>query len=1024
MKKRVCSFLLVMAMLVSLFPVLLVSAAATPTYEDLAGWYVQELKDGGTAGTVTDKIVKIVEGDGLGYSSNRAMYIKWTSSENGSDWLNIENLGIQSHTASDRYTVSFRIKKVDTTGTYPDIMFGWTSGTNRLKSGYDGYVIGEADANGWQLVTASTTADAKRFFQLNVEKPSFEAYIDDFVVTKTGESTNLLVNGNFETKEEALDTTSLYFHEEKDFYKNSATALAEKSVRVSTIEAYQSEKSLHINMNAVNGTPYVNVAPLDANGKQLSLTANKDYKFSFYAKVVSGAARIGMQINTWGGTKLSALTGTDAGDGWKYYEVTGTCTNTSIRPFICMQGAGFTDVYIDNVSVECTTDAAGINMLPDQVSTLETPAAPWAPTYPAISAPTTTKALEEWTAKKGGSGTATTNTVVTAVGAENAYSGTQSLYVEFTADSYGQNWLDIKNPGTMFASLDTTKAYTVSLYMKGNNLTNVGLKMGTKYDDQKEDTDTNCWNISRMTPTKPEDEAKAEDGWRKYTATLYGPTQEFVLVVQCNTKVYIDDISIVATDAPTVNLLKNPGFEGIAWAPTYPTVTAPTTTKALEEWVAKASGSNITTNTIVTAVGAENAYSGTQSMYVEFAAASYGNTWVDIKNTGTPFASLDASKSYTVSMYVKGNKLGNAKMMMGWKYDDKYDENTRNYQMLSRMSATEPEDAAKAADGWRKYTAVLNAPETDFTIGIQCAAKVYIDDVSVVATDAPTVNLLNNPGFEGTPAVLPDITESALDTTKWTVSAGSIGTGTYTAGITAMEAQQGKKSLHVTWAATGSGYVQLQAKMNKLTDNENYTLKAQIKRISGNSAKIGSWKDWGGTGVGNTAEGEWEEMTITEACVGGPKIVQIILEGTTGVDMYIDNMVLTDSTGNVVWSEDFETATTGVETSAIKLFDEDMKEITELSSSLDGKTVTGAVAVTNYDKAGLTGQLLIAIYDGYELKELIMSDQMDILTTGTGTTLVTKEFTMPAYKSTYKIKAFIWDSVEGMNPLSRTATEL
>ena len=856
MKRKLVSMLLVLVMLISLFPAMLTSANTAVLYHDLTGGWVAGVTDGGTKGTVSDGTYQIAVGEGVGYNSNRALYVKWTSSENNKDWLNIANDGIKSYTATDRYTISFYIKHLNGNTTYPDVMFGYTGGKNRLaydasKNGVDGYyAVSQPDANGWQYVTASTIADAAVNFTLNIQKPSFEAYIDNFVVTKNGESTNLLLNGDFET---------------------------------------------------------------------------------------------------------------------------------------------------------------------------------WAPTYLTATAPATTKGLEEWTATASGS-SITTRTFVTSVGAENAYSGTQSMYVEFVADNYGKNWVNISNTGTQMASLDANKSYTVSMYVKGNKLSSAAMLMGYLYDD-KNDVDTrNYQMLSRMSATEPEDAEKAIDGWRKYTAVLNNPTVGFTINIQCEAKVYIDDVSVVEVGGDGTNLVNNPGFEGTpVWEPSYPDVSAPTTTKALEEWTATTSGSSITTRTFVTSVGAENAYSGTQSMYVEFVADNYGKNWVNISNTGTQMASLDANKSYTVSMYVKGNKLSSAAMLMGYLYDDKNDVDTRNYQMLSRMSATEPEDAEKAIDGWRKYTAVLNNPTVGFTINIQCEAKVYIDDVSVVEVGGDGTNLVNNPGFEGGPVILPDITETALDTSKWVIRTGSIGTGSYTAGVTAMEAQHGKRSLHVTWSDTGSGYVLIQSQTATalLTEGETYTLEAYIKRVSGNASVIGGWYNWGGQGVGNSTAGEWSALTASGVytSTNSPRTVQIVLQGTAGVDMYVDNMVLKNASGVVIWSEDFETATTGYEVSAIKLFDEDMNEITALGSELNGKTATGAVAVTNYDDADLTGQLLIALYDGYQLKELIMSEVERISTTANGATIIRVEFEMPEYKDSYTMKAFIWDDIEKMNPLSRTVAQ-
>ena len=176
------------------------------------------------------------------------------------------------------------------------------------------------------------------------------------------------------------------------------------------------------------------------------------------------------------------------------------------------------------------------------------------------------------------------------------------------------------------------------------------------------------------------------------------------------------------------------------WAPTYPDVAAPTETIDLKEWTATVTGTT-TAKTFVTAVGSDTAYSGNGSMYVDFAAGSYNNTYVDIRNSGTMDANLSNTRTYTVSLYVKGSEITNGALMIGWNAGS-------NKQAFTSLNATEPEDSAKAADGWRKYTTTLSNMKTNFRISIQCAAELYIDDVFFASTDAPTVNLIKNPGFE------------------------------------------------------------------------------------------------------------------------------------------------------------------------------------------------------------------------------------------------------------------------------------
>ncbi len=569
MKKKLVSMVLVLAMVCGTLslPVMATEATAV-TYKDLTGWQLYGYTDNGTAGTV-ESTFKIAEGDGVGYESNHAMYVKWQSTESGSDWTYLANIDLPTYSTTDTYSISFRYKNLSGNDYCPNAVFGWASGKTRLFPG-NGLTVSEADGNGWKTVEGSTdsSVEAGSRFLLCVQDANTELYIDDVVVTKNGGTENLVANGDFEATEvEVTAEGGLYFPLESSFSGTDA----QKSFTLSNVTGYQSDSSLHLTyQSSTGGNTYALLTPLDASGNKITLTNGNSYTMEFDAKILSDTTiatdAIKGMLTGWGGFWLRGFDPTELEDGWVHYSKTQTCTADNLPSGLMIKTAsGLVDVYIDNIKLVCNNDATPTNLISEYASTLEKP---WEPSYSAVSAPSVTEELDNW--KVAYNGTDYASTVVTSVGEENAYSGDKSLYVEYTAGDYSTTWANISNTGTRAVNLDATKDYTVSFYIKGDKAATTWLTMGYTTSG---DGVINRRNVAELTPVKPEDDAKAEAGWRKYVATLSKPTAEvnFQITIQSATKVYIDDFTVAEVDAPETNLVINPGFEGVA--PVLPDIT-------------------------------------------------------------------------------------------------------------------------------------------------------------------------------------------------------------------------------------------------------------------------------------------------------------------------------------------------------------------------------------------------------------------------------------------------------------------
>jgi len=159
-----------------------------------------------------------------------------------------------------------------------------------------------------------------------------------------------------------------------------------------------------------------------------------------------------------------------------------------------------------------------------------------------------------------------------------SYTGKNSLYIKYnctdeaTTQSWGSNTLAYKNNWAFIYNDAITEApaadttYTLTFYMK--SVANAEAEAANNYimffmgNNTIGEGKSSTYHMTSTTDGV--DAAKAADGWKKYTATFTDISQKFKMQLQLKGEWYIDDISLVDDNNPTVNLLENGDFEPTA----------------------------------------------------------------------------------------------------------------------------------------------------------------------------------------------------------------------------------------------------------------------------------------------------------------------------------------------------------------------------------------------------------------------------------------------------------------------------
>lgn len=170
-----------------------------------------------------------------------------------------------------------------------------------------------------------------------------------------------------------------------------------------------------------------------------------------------------------------------------------------------------------------------------------------------------------------------------------------------------------------------------------------------------------------------------------------------------------------------------------------------------------------------------------------------------------------------------------------------------------------------------------------------------------------------------------------------------------------------------------------------------------------------TWKqDWSWVTTDATT-GTWQTNTITG--ITGKSATNMGFKMASGASMMIDNFKITDSSGNVVFEENFDLVPV--------LNGPDVYEVSEITISQDAGTVTASADIENSLPVDKSATLITAIYDGNTLLDvdLTTADIVCDPTEVNAVTTISHEVATADYVGK-TFSAFLWDSLTGMNPLT------
>ena len=315
---------------------------------------------------------------------------------------------------------------------------------------------------------------------------------------------------------------------------------------------------------------------------------------------------------------------------------------------------------------------------------------------------------------------------------------------------------------------------------------------------------------------------------------------------------------------------------------------------------------------------------------------------------------------------------------------------------------------------------------------------------------------------------VPDITEAtnpSFNKFKWECSAWNLTTAKdaneganpgHSELITSEVSHSGKSSLHIKYQQ-GSAVGELRDIMVRpmqtagqfdatetdptrfqLKSGVNYTLTMYIKVVKNNDNGLyvagpsGTGRKPSETDYFTDMGDGWYKFEETATAPADKRITIGCNSGA--VELYVDDVVCirnSDSTNILDYNttdvdiinntSSFEMSGDGVGAYKVyepRMFDEDGIEATELSDSLVGKTMTVATVLSNYSETGeFTGQLIVGLYKDDALKDVVLSDIATATTTGKSVKIFT-DIELPNDLTGYTMKAFVWDSYYGMDPLT------
>jgi len=365
-------------------------------------------------------------------------------------------------------------------------------------------------------------------------------------------------------------------------------------------------------------------------------------------------------------------------------------------------------------------------------------------------------------------------------------------------------------------------------------------------------------------------------------------------------------------------------------------------------------------------------------------------------------------------------------------------------------------------------------------------ADLYIDDVTmhVWVDGAWSENMIASSAYANQPKMtyfdtdsivippvygsnVPDLTASSnpvFGRFKWECSAwnqaGANGSfGGHSEVITSEVSYSGKNSLHITYAYGSSGDASKDLKnimvrpvnmANQflagegtpltMTAGTTYTLTMYLK-VAKNTADglyvLGpdSTADKIDSNRFTELENGWYKYEETAAAVNTR--ITIGCQGGE-IDVYVDDVKCVPAGGTDMFAYTAEfngvghnagsfetTGNTGWKVYAPVLYTEDGTQVTNVTTAISGATLTAGATLSNYDQDNFTGQLIVALYNGGKLEQIVVSDILTASKDGSSVKLLT-DIEMPTITAEnaddYTIQLFVWDSYASMDPLCLSTT--
>ena len=554
------------------------------------------------------------------------------------------------------------------------------------------------------------------------------------------------------------------------------------------------------------------------------------------------------------------------------------------------------------------------------------------------------------------------------------------------------------------------------------------------------------------------------DGWQKYSYTAKDASNgRFTLYTLSDVEVYFDNFKLICVDSTHANYNVDvfAATGGIGEVATERTsgdggnedeeeevVVGTKVSNPPTGWSDTSKATNMLSATSYTIeVSTAEKYQGSNSLHIKFDPADEEANNASVAYTAKNIA--NTNQNYTLTFYAKGSFTKLQTNFFSWSAVD--------------LSSLEGVDAG---NGWKKYTYKgLDSGGSDkltLYTATNVAVDVYLDNITLVNEVTGEDLLESNGGIaelivtepeqggnddeeDEIAAFEPDVTGKALsgnwifDTESKVGGVSNILEGTeYSTMYSAQEIYEGNRAMHIQFKAPSydiARNISVKSLATTYTnDSTEYTVTFYTKGSTTGTyiqfftynSNVDLTKTAAFDEVTYDSATGWTKYVITEKKTAGPNSFKFIVYGET--DLYIDNLTITKvvngATVTVVGGEtgnfnDIANTNTS-EIFTPKFYDEGDKEITTgLTTALSGKTVNVKAAVANYSNTKLdkTAQLIVCVYNGFELKDISKTSVFEV--NADDTSVLSANITLPEFTEVGEltIQAFLWDSVSGMVPL-------